>query len=117
MIRDGGTDRETFALSRRSVLVCCGILRVRGDRLQGRGLAAVARRLRLRRRRCGSSASPAPSPLWLVGFACAVAAVLLAAGAQAARPGTRNAWLLGALGVIALGGIIGFVAGALLRGV
>ncbi len=56
-------------------------------------------------------------PLWLVGFACAVAAVLLAAGAQAARPGTRNAWLLGALGVIALGGIIGFVAGALLRGV
>ncbi len=56
-------------------------------------------------------------PLWFVGFAFAVAAVLLAAGAQAARPGTRNAWLLGALGVIALGGIIGFVAGALLRGV
>ncbi len=55
-------------------------------------------------------------PLWFVGYACAVAAALLAARAQAARPGTRAAWLLGALGVIALGGIIGFAVGALLRG-
>lgn len=54
-------------------------------------------------------------PLWLVGFACAIAAVLLAARAQAARPGTRNAWLLGTLGVIVVGGIIGAVVGALLR--
>jgi len=54
-------------------------------------------------------------PLWLVGFACAVAAALLAARAQAARPGTRNAWLLGTLGIIVAGGIIGAVVGALMR--
>ena len=56
-------------------------------------------------------------PLWLVGFACAVAAALFAARAQAARPGLRNAWMLGTLGVIALGGIVGLIIGALLRGV
>lgn len=56
-------------------------------------------------------------PLWFVGFAFAVAAVLFAARAQAARPGTRTAWLLGAVGVIALGGIIGLIVGSLLRGV
>ena len=55
-------------------------------------------------------------PLWLVGFGFAVAAALFAARAQAARPGLRNIWMLGMLGVIALGGIIGFAAGAILRG-
>lgn len=54
-------------------------------------------------------------PLWLVGFGFAIAAVLFAAHAQAARPGTRAAWMLGALVVIALGGLVGFVVGALLR--
>lgn len=55
-------------------------------------------------------------PLWLVGFGFAVAAALFAARAQAARPATRTAWVLGTLGIIALGGIIGFAAGAVLRG-
>ncbi len=62
-----------------------------------------------------TSLKGAALPLWLIGFAFTVAAALLAARAQAARPGTRNAWLLGVLGVIALGGILGAVEGALMR--
>jgi small-conductance mechanosensitive channel len=55
-------------------------------------------------------------PLWRGGFVSAVAAALLAVRAQGARPAVRSAWLLGMLGVIVLGVIVGFAAGALLRG-
>ncbi len=54
-------------------------------------------------------------PLWIVGLALIVAALLLVARAQSPNPATRNAWMLGALGLVAVGGIIGALAGAHLR--
>ena len=54
-------------------------------------------------------------PLWLIGFALIVAALLLVARTQAASTATRATWMLAVLGIVVAGGIIGAIAGLLMR--